>query len=516
MDLHYSDKRLQNPAWVQTQTGILAARYPLKIAWFLENGYKPNFYQLWGHCAQDDNGLLSRFRSNVAGRRGGKTLGSGWETAYYLIHPDQWWEDVRGFSNPGEDAHWWGLAKDHTVGLPSRLMFRAILKQCGMVPGKDYKENLQEKYFTFKNGRIDFRSAEDPRSLVGAGLNGIWCDESGKIQTGEAWEIVRPCLSDKLGLGIFSTTPEGKNWFFKEFHAEDKLDHDDITRIQWRSLDNVYFPKSEWDKMYKEYHPIAFLREYMGSFDAFAGVELPGEWLEPFYTWDELPRIAGRTGNKPTDFDLDYYIGCDPAISMADTADFFALSVIGIPRGLASQAYLIESVNLHISFAEQLDLIRKYQSEYRPQYIGIENVAYQRVLVEQAMRLDNAPNVIGIPAPGTKPERIISMSPAFRVGKVKIRGDQKNFIDEWLNYDTTNKNAQDDVLDSVEIALRTAGFINEDPIDLSGHERTVKTDDERLKDAIWKQQPHDTADADDSEWQQHYIEDVSHDYWMDM
>jgi hypothetical protein len=34
-----------------------------------------------------------------------------------------------------------------------------------------------------------------------------------------------------------------------------------------------------------------------------------------------------------------------------------------------------------------------------------------------------------------------------------------DFIDEWLNYDSSIKNPKDDCLDSVEIALRLAGAL---------------------------------------------------------
>lgn len=510
MDLKFDDKRVADPAWVNATTAALIKRFPEKIAWFLERGYNPHFYQLWFHCSTDEQDRLCRWRSLVAGRRGGKTMSAGWEMAYYTQNPERWWQDAHGMVNQ-EDAWWWFLAKDHTVGLAGRLMFRQILKACGLQNRKDYQENKQEKFFEFSRARIDFRSAEDPSSLVGAGLNGIWLDESAKIPSKEAWEIVRPCLSDKMGMGIFTTTPEGKNWFYNEFHAEDKRGRSDISRVEYRSLDNTYFRKEEWDILLEEYHPLAFKREYMASFDAFAGRDLPGDWLH-YYSWDDLPRVDGNPGA----YNLDYYIGVDPAISMADNADFFALSVIGVPKGNANRAFVIESRSLHIPFAEQLDIIKEYQNKYRPVYIGIEDVAYQRALVQQASRLDSSPNVIGVPAKGSKAERIISMSPAFRLGKCLIQQTNKSFIDEWLDYDTTNKNAQDDVLDSVEIALRIAGVISEDPVEFEhGRVATVERPDAWIhRQAPKKLSPEDLAIAlGETEYEYSYIQDTSEDAW---
>ena len=479
MDLKFDSPLVRDPEWVQKTTGELIKRFPHKINWFLEHGYNPHFYQLFFHCSTDSSARLCRWRSLVAGRRGGKTLSAAWEMAYYINHPEQWWRDAHGTEN-GEDAWWWFLAADHKVGLAGLITFRQVLRASGLLANKDYKENRQEKFFEFERGRIDFRSADNPSSLVGAGLNGIWVDESAKIPDDEAWTIVRPCLSDKMGCGIFTTTPEGKNWFYDEFHRDDKRLRADISRVEYRSLDNTYFRKEEWDVLLETYHPLAFKREYMASFDAFAGRDLPGDWLH-YYTWDDLPRVEG----KPGTYALDYYVGVDPAISMAEKSDFFALSVIGVPQGSANRAFVIESISKHIPFAEQLDVISEYQAKYRPVYIGIEDVAYQRALVQQASRLDSSPNVIGVPAKGSKAERIISMSPAFRLGKALIQQTNKTFIDEWLDYDTTNKNAQDDVLDSVEIALRVAGVISEEPVQLAGGIATVHHRDEW----VWKQQP---------------------------
>jgi hypothetical protein len=62
-------------------------------------------------------------------------------------------------------------------------------------------------------------------------------------------------------------------------------------------------------------------------------------------------------------------------------------------------------------------------------------------------------------AKGKKMERIMAMAPVFRIGRVKIRRTHLDFIDEWVNYDSTLKNPKDDCLDAVEIALRAAGAL---------------------------------------------------------
>ena len=96
---------------------------------------------------------------------------------------------------------------------------------------------------------------------------------------------------------------------------------------------------------------------------------------------------------------------------------------------------------------------------HRPHLIGVESNAYQAVLAQQAARMANLPPVVPMLAKGKKQERILAMSPLFRVGKCRVQETDRDFINQWLNYDTTLKNPEDDCLDAVEIALRTAGAL---------------------------------------------------------
>ncbi len=501
-DLKFDDAII-DPQFIKSKTVELIQRYPHKINWFLERGYSPHFYQLWFHCAQTDN-LLTRWRSLVAGRRGGKTLSAAWEMSYYMINPERWWIDNHG-EYSAENPWWWFVAKDHTVGLAGLLTFREVMAKSGLKINVDYKENRNDRFYEIGNGRIDFRSAENPASLVGSGLNGLWIDESAKIPTDEAWLVVRPCLSDKRGSGIFTTTPEGKNWFYEYFHSPESKKNKHISRVEYRSIDNTYFRTSEWEEQLKTYPPLAFKREYMASFDAFTGRDLQGDWLN-WYDWEDLPLRDGVTkGVHPNDFDLDYYVGVDPAISVAHSSDHFAVAILGVPKKAANRAYLIDIQKHHIKFAEQLDLINDIQLKYNPVSIGIEQTAYQLALVQQAERLESFPNILGIKAGGKKIERIISMSPAFRTARVLLRKDQKEFIDEWLDYDTENKNANDDALDATEIALRSAGILTEQPV------KVLSKEPETLSDWVWKKRFKTQEDIDE-EYSQETIEEMT-DYW---
>jgi hypothetical protein len=62
--------------------------------------------------------------------------------------------------------------------------------------------------------RIDLRSAERPELLVSRGLDGVWGDEVARWK-----EDVWPSLADKRGWLTTTTTPLGRNWYWRHLWA---------------------------------------------------------------------------------------------------------------------------------------------------------------------------------------------------------------------------------------------------------------------------------------------------------
>ena len=440
----YSDAKLTPK---QVENTIL--EFPEKIGWFLAKGYAPHYYQILFHC--DKNGAkLTRFRHLVAGRRGGKTLSAAWEVLFYCLHPEQFHLDAHGQTS--DQPLWiWALSASYKVGRPSYLSFRDCCIKAGLNIGKDVKENKGGLRFEFDNGSlVEFKSAEDPQSLRGAGLDILWMDEAAFIKNEESWGVIRPSLSDKQGLLITTTTPNQKNWFYEEFFSKDSRTDVNNSRVEYRSIDNPYFQKDEWEYVKSRYHPLLFAQEYMASFDSMAGKDLAGDWLH-YYESSDLLDSEG----KP--LKLRKYMGVDPAISLSANADRFVITIIGVTD--SNEVFLLEQYAARIPFAEQLLKIEEYYLRFKPEIIGIESNAYQAALVQQTERLMSMPPVVPMFAKGKKWERILAMSPLFRIGKVKIKKDHANFIQEWVDYDSAQQKPKDDCLDSMEIALRTAGAL---------------------------------------------------------
>lgn len=433
------------------------ARFGFKFAWFYEHGYFPHYWQTLFHtatCASTDN--LARFRHLVAGRRGGKTLSAAWDLLFYITHPEVFHMDAHGVKD-SRPLRAWVLTKDYPTGMAALLTFRKVLEMAGMQHGREYKENRGNRWFEFENGAfVEFKTADDPETLRGAGLDILWIDEAAFIRDNRAWEVARPALSDNLGLVLTTTTPDGKNWFYEEFWSESSKADENHSRVEYWSIDNPYFPSEEWKYLKAHYHPIKFKQEFMAAFDSASGRELQGDWLK-YYTLDEVLKDPKKAWT-PANTNLQVYIGVDPAISESDKADRFVLTVIGVTKD-RRQAYLLEQFAGRIPFPEQVDKINEYFHKWSPHYIGIEKTAYQAALVQQVSRLAGFPPVVPHFTRGKKHERILAMSPLFRIGKVKILREHIDFIDEWLDYDSSRSNPRDDCLDSMDIALRTAGVL---------------------------------------------------------
>lgn len=452
----YSEGRISNE-----ELAHRTLPFTLKFQWFLSKGYQPHYFQWLFHTLQDETNEILRHRHLVAGRRGGKTVSAAWEVLFYCLHPEVFHTDVHG-EESARPLHVWVLTKDYPAGLPAwRTMLEAIRSA-----DVEARTLSTTRTIEFPNGSlIEFKTAVDPEGLRGAGLDIMWMDEAAFIPNADAYLVARPALSDHLGIILTTTTPSGKNWLYDEFWGDTALQDLSQGRVEYRSIDNPYFPKEEWEYVRARYHPMLFKQEYMAAFDALQGRELLGEWLK-YYTLGDPSgdKIGVPRMQDSKELNLKYYIGVDPAISLADSADRFSISVIGVTPD-SVQCYLIDNWAGRIPFPEQVDKIQEWFLKWRQkglgvQFVAVEANAYQNALVQQLERLPSLPPIVPILSKGKKEERILRMSPLFRIGKVRIREDQRDFIDEWLDYDSTIKNPKDDVLDSVEIALSVASVMH--------------------------------------------------------
>lgn len=449
-------------AVAETEYPRYIAQYPLKAYWFAQHGYLPHPFQAVFHAAQGPDGNIARFRHLVAGRRGGKTLSAAWEMLYYVLHPEAFHMDVHGKISDRALVCWL-LAKDSPTGQPSIDTFLDVIRQAGLVKGRDYTYNKTNKRFEFmaSGSMIQFRTADDPQSLRGYGLDILWIDEAAFIPSKEAYMVTAPALSDKEGMVMTTTTPWGKNWLYTEFFTGAALTDPNEFRVQFTSLDNPHFSRQEWERAKSRMHPIMFKQEHLASFDAMEGIALQGEWLHFWVPGDPDPKTDDISIKQWLDpetgrYRLRVFLGIDPALSLRADADHFAMAAIGVTED-STQVFLLDTFMGKVEFPDQLDLIKQWQLKWRPELIGVESNAFQLALAQQAQRLDSLPGIVPHLNTQKKNERILAMSPMFKVSKIRISPRHNDFIDQWVSFDPEKKNQSDDLLDAVELAIRTAG-----------------------------------------------------------
>lgn len=172
-----------------------------------------------------------------------------------------------------------------------------------------------------------------------------------------------------------------------------------------------------------------------------------------------------REKQIPPDYELDFFISLDPAI--ADD------SVTGKIKGLdkaciavnalskkTKDIFLIEYYQDWLTFPDQVRLIDEFWQKYfmKCRGIGIESVAFQKSLKQQAYLLDSLPPVISVNV-GTqsKPARLSAFGVYSETKRYFIKEEHTEFIEEWRSYEPGGKSPN--ILDacSVGVIMMTQG-----------------------------------------------------------
>lgn len=122
--------------------------------------------------------------------------------------------------------------------------------------------------------QIFFGHAQDPDSLESATAKAAWLDEAGqkKFRLG-SWEAIQRRLSIYEGRVLITTTPYTLGWLKTQLHDKALANPDgDIELIQFDSIENPFFPRSEYNRMSEILPSWKFNMMYRGIFERPAGM----------------------------------------------------------------------------------------------------------------------------------------------------------------------------------------------------------------------------------------------------
>lgn len=148
---------------------------------------------------------------------------------------------------------WW-LAPIYEQAMIGWRMLTPLVRQ---IPGVSVKESEHSVMFP-NGGFVRVRSADNPDSLRGEGLDLVVVDEAQNVDE-RAWtEVLRPSLTDRQGKALFIGTFRGRNWFWRLW--TDAGRRDGWKAWKYRSDTNPALDKAELEEARREL-PDAIYRE---------------------------------------------------------------------------------------------------------------------------------------------------------------------------------------------------------------------------------------------------------------
>ncbi len=207
---------------------------------------------------EDQQNILrddARFKVVACGRRWGKTT-LGLVAAIEAARQGQ--------------RVWWVAPSYHLAFHPWMALKQALYDEW------DLKLERERHIELPGGGSITIKSAKDPDSLRGVGLDLVIVDEAAFVSEA-AWVLaLRPALSDRLGKALIISTPNGHNWFWHAYQRGN-----DPGYLEWKSWQapasaNPLIPDDEIDEARRTLPPRSFEQEYLAAFLPDSGMVFTG------------------------------------------------------------------------------------------------------------------------------------------------------------------------------------------------------------------------------------------------
>ncbi|GAA2648514.1 terminase large subunit domain-containing protein [Paractinoplanes durhamensis] len=173
----------------------------------------------------------ARYQVVSAGRRAGKT-----QMGAYRVLPE-WFRALRDrdiLKARGHRREFWIVGPEYSDAEKEFRVTWDALKRLGVAfeTGSANTPQSGTMRIVSLDGRfvVEAKSAKYPETLVGEGLSGVVLAEAAKLKRSVWDRFVRPTLADFGGWAVFTSTPEGRNWFYDLWAAGQ-----DPTRPEWAS-----------------------------------------------------------------------------------------------------------------------------------------------------------------------------------------------------------------------------------------------------------------------------------------
>lgn len=251
-------------------------------------------------------------------------------------------------------------------------------------------------------GEVSVRSADNPDSLRGEGLDFVVVDECAFVPELAWTEALRPALSDRQGRAMFISTPKGRNWFWRMWMRGNDSEHDEWRSWQFPTSGNPFIAVTEIDAARRDLPERIYLQEYEAQFLEDAG---------GVFRRVADAATATETGREPGH---EYAIGVD----WGKSGDFTVLSVIDIAE---RRMVAMDRFN-RIDYAVQRGRLQAMHERYNATVIVAESNSMGEPIIEQLQR-DGMPVRGFTTTNATKAQIIEALGLAFERGDLAILPD---------------------------------------------------------------------------------------------
>ena len=335
----------------------------------------------------------ARFKVLSAGRRWGKTrLGVN--------------ECLDAASKGGRA--WWVSPSYKT----SEVGWRPLRQIARRIPNAEVR--LVDRMVTLPGGGfVAVRSADNPDSLRGEGLDYVVMDECAFMQK-EAWtEAIRPALSDRQGKALFISTPKGRNWFW-EAYQRGVREEEGWQSWTFPTSSNPYIETSEIEAAKRDLPEMIFRQEYLAEF-----IESDGGVFRRVQEAAVLSPQEPQAGRQ-------YVAGVD----VASSVDFTVVSVLDAE---SKEMVYMDRFN-RVDYPVLIDRLESVYSRYGLTSMVVEANSIGRPVIDELVSRGLA-IIAFTTTSATKQSIIQGLQASFENAQIKIVNDPV-LVGELLSFES--------------------------------------------------------------------------------
>ena len=252
-------------------------------------------------------------------------------------------------------------------------------------------------------GTVQVRSADDPDSLRGEGLDFCVMDECAFMKE-DAWtHAIRPALSDRQGRAMFISTPKGRGWFWSLYQRGNDPNYDEYSSWHFPTSDNPFIDDDEIEAARATLPSLIYRQEYLAEFIEDGGGTFRRIVESATATELDAP-IPGRQ----------YIAGVD----VASKVDFTVASVFDVA---AKEQVYIDRFN-RVEYPVLEDRLHALYKRFKLTAMTVEDNSIGQGVIDHLRQ--RGMNIIGFHTSNSTKQTIIQqLAAAFEHGDIRILPD---------------------------------------------------------------------------------------------